>query len=423
LPELYDLTVTSDKFIKFFIDNFPIDTNACEFGGYTKNLCKKIFKQIKKYNTFLKLNKSKLLKTHLIKIESKKQIPTCELNTSRFISDKIKSHINKHSKYHLQYVFTYLKQVFKINFILFNAKDINNLHVYDNYIHNVLIWLLFATDQSINKKCSEHLTVFIYMIDIKKEFPNMQTHVIDHTHVNSALTRTCDTENNIVIFRKEEWFKVLIHETFHSFSLDFSGYLGLNVLNAKLKTIFNIDSEFNAYESYSEFWAELLNVLFISFIFNKNKESFNEYWQSVSVILFYEIQFSLMQCVKVLNFMKLNYTDLFTNRGKKLYKEKTNVFSYHILKTILLFNIDDFLAWCKQYNLSILQFNNKKFALDGFFTFIKTNYLKPQFINKLLITENYLKTIRDSSRDSPGDRGTISRELLNTFRMSIVDMC
>jgi hypothetical protein len=265
------------------------------------------------------------------------------------------------------------------------------------------------------------------MIDIKKEFPNMNTRILDVTHVNSAVTRTCAFENNILIFRKEEWFKVLIHETFHSFSLDFSAHPDLSVLNTNLKSIFNINSKFNAFESYAEFWAELMNVLFISFIFNKKKENFTEYWKNVSVLLFYEIQFSLMQCVKALNYMNLNYTDLFTRKGKQLYKEKTSVFSYHILKTILLFNVNDFLLWCKQSNPTILQFNKTKSAIPGFFKFIKKQHLKPEFVNKLIITEDFLHTIKNSSatKNSSANTGyhNISRELLKTFRMSLIDMC
>jgi hypothetical protein len=184
-----------------------------------------------------------------------------------------------------------------------------------------------------------------------------------------------------------------------------------------LNTIFNINSNFNAFEAYTEFWAEFINIIFISFIFNKKQKNFTEFWQIASVILFYEIQFSLLQCVKVLNFMNLNYTDLFTHMGKQLYKEKTNVFSYHVLKTILLFNIDDFLLWCKQYNNSLLQFNSKKYVFKSFFEFIKGHHLNAEFINQLHITEDYLKLINKSSNQSE-----ISREIIKTLRMSIVDI-
>ena len=365
MSKLTDLSITSDKFIKFFLDNFPLDNNSCEFSSYTKHVCKLLFNKIKIYNKYLNLNKSKFLKSHLIKIESVKQIPKCELNSSRYVPRNVRTYIDTHAQYHLQYIFTCSKQIFKINFILFNDTDIYNLSIYDNYVHYILIWLLLATNQSVKKTCSKRLNIFIYMTDIKKEFPNTTSKILGASHVNSAVTRNCVLENNILIFRKEEWLKVLIHETFHTFSLDFSDYHDLSILNTNLKSIFNINSHFNAFESYSEFWAELINILIISFIFTKKKENFEDYWRIVSVILFYEIQFSLIQCVKVLNYMNLNYTDLFTSKGIQRYKENTNVFSYHILKTILIFNINDFLLWCKRHNLSLLQFNTKKICTAG----------------------------------------------------------
>ena len=44
----------------------------------------------------------------------------------------------------------------------------------------------------------------------------------------------CIKSGLIVLFRREEWFKVFIHECLHSFGMEFSG-MNLNRLNIELK--------------------------------------------------------------------------------------------------------------------------------------------------------------------------------------------
>ena len=70
----------------------------------------------------------------------------------------------------------------------------------------------------------------------------------------------------------EEFFKVFLHECFHAFNMDFSTRPQLEV-KKKLEKIFNVESEFNVYEAYCEFWATILNNAFISFKCPTNKNS------------------------------------------------------------------------------------------------------------------------------------------------------
>ena len=59
-----------------------------------------------------------------------------------------------------------------------------------------------------------------------------------------------------------------------------------------------------------------------------------------------------------------DYNNLYENTSKaesfrKFYKEKSNVFSYYILKFILLYNIDDTFHWVYKNN-NIIQFNKNQ---------------------------------------------------------------
>ena len=66
---------------------------------------------------------------------------------------------------------------------------------------------------------------------------------------------------------------------------------------------------------------------------------------------------------------------------KTLYRENTNVFTYYILKMILLFNYDSFLFWCKKNNSSLLKFRLTSNNLNNFYQFVKSKYKSRQLKN------------------------------------------
>lgn len=187
--------------------------------------------------------------------------------------------------------------------------------------------------------------------------------VLSYSNANSAVTRPCFENNEICIFREEELFKVFIHETFHTFNLDFS--LQMKDVHVKeMKKMFNIKSEFNIYETYAETWAEIMNVLFLSEGSGVNK------------MLQAEVAFSLHQMNKVLSYMGLDYADLLNNTGNAYhkYKEETNVFCYYVLKALTLFYWSDFVEFCG---------GSIKFTMNvgDFIGFIREKYKQSQFID------------------------------------------
>ena len=142
---------------------------------------------------------------------------------------------------------------------------------YNQYSQMVFMWLFIAMQYS-SRKCKSPMNIYIYMTPFKKELPDSRIHILDSNNVNSAFTyTTCKPDNEILIFRKEEWFKVFIHETFHNLGLDFSN-MNLYSLNNKIKCLFAVNSDINAYESYCEFWARIINSAFISFYLLEDNE-------------------------------------------------------------------------------------------------------------------------------------------------------
>ena len=95
------------------------------------------------------------------------------------------------------------------------------IDVYNKYVDTIIMWLYILNEYG-SKKCSTTFTIFLYLTSLEKKLPTSNIDILDQINVNTAFTSTCPSDSEIVIFRKEEWFKVFIHETFHSFGLDFS---------------------------------------------------------------------------------------------------------------------------------------------------------------------------------------------------------
>ena len=70
----------------------------------------------------------------------------------------------------------------------------------------------------------------------------MENEIIGPHHVNGGYTNFCVSQGSIIIYRKEEWLKVLIHVCMHSFGLEFSN-LDLSNFNLELKKLFPIKIE------------------------------------------------------------------------------------------------------------------------------------------------------------------------------------
>uniref|UniRef100_A0A6C0AKK3 Uncharacterized protein n=1 Tax=viral metagenome TaxID=1070528 RepID=A0A6C0AKK3_9ZZZZ len=300
--------------------------------------------------------------------------------------------INQHNKL-LSYEIILLNKKIIINCLL-EEKDLNYIYKYENMISIMLIWLKFVFSYTKNNTLSK-LTINIALTDYLKELPTNNLKILDDMNCNTGSTYACKKDTEIFIYRKEEWFKVFIHETFHSLCLDFS-MMNVKDFNKKINTLFPIDSKFNLYEAYSEFWAEIFNILFCSYFTIEQKNDYKEFKMFFDFFLYNEKLHSLFQCSKILDFYNLKYENLYkkdeiSNLARKQYKENTNVFAYYFIKSILLFNAEKFMKWCDKNQINILIFSKNTRHLNKFFKFIKHHYKENDFIkniNNLQIKHN-----------------------------------
>tara|TARA_Y100000991_G_C21946939_1_gene337895 strand:- start:687 stop:1442 length:756 start_codon:yes stop_codon:yes gene_type:complete len=250
------------------------------------------------------------------------------------------------------------------------------------------------------------------MTDFKKVLPKSSVDTIGINNINSGYSDICKRDSEIVIYRKEEWLKVLMHETFHNLGLEF-GQMNIDTLKVKIKKLFPIESEFALYESWAESWALIMNTALCAYKMlddSKKKVDFVLYYE---FLILNEKKFTCLQVVKILNHMNLTY-DMLINPDMKeqvnqLYRENTNVFAYFIVKLLLVFNDNKFIKWCKKNNPHVVKFLNTEKNLTSLFNFIKTMYKNKQLTSSIKEAEVFYNSQKDN-------------RLKNTLRMSLCEL-
>ena len=259
-----------------------------------------------------------------------------------------------------------------------------------NCLYKIYLWLAIADHYAKNDN-SLTLKIYIYFTNHKKLLPSKEI-ILNTSHVNSAYTYACREHTMISIFRQEEWFKVFIHETFHCMGLDFA-CMDTTTIDTMIYDIIPLKkTDIRSYEAYTEYWAEILNILFISYFTTKTKDNYDLMLEKIEKMFTYERAFSLFQLVKVLKHNNLDYKSIFSHDSisinkKQNYKEDTYVISYYLLKSILLFNVNDFLKWNKQHNKTI-DFETTNENLHSFVDFIKEKYQTTKFMDYISLIEN-----------------------------------
>lgn len=217
------------------------------------------------------------------------------------------------------------------------------IHEYFSYVDR-LLWLL-----------KKPIVADILLTSAKKFYP--PNHVFGPSHVNTGYA-----SDKIVVYRKEEWFKVLIHECFHF--LHFENILFKPSLTREILSLFKVDSEVNLYESYCEVWARTLNCCIISVC----KKQF------LTNLLYHEKRYAVRHMVNVLAHMGLTYEQLFHPCD---YQENTNVLAYVVITAILIYHdfIPNHMSLMPSFTLQesepYVEFIQKHYRSQPFLDFVR----------------------------------------------------
>ena len=423
------LTNKSQQLIQFISKNHCI--NNLKLSNRCENVIKTLYNNINNGYIFLhkekiKFGNSFFYNLQVFQINSSRQIPKPSTFSSDAFPNVINNYINNNIVSCIRYNIAFLNRQIIIHFLCENTNIISQINKFNEYVDNMLVWIYLLNNYSIeNCNGNNNLNIFIYLTSLEKYLPNNNKIVLDEEYVNTAFTYSCPTnKSEIVIFRKEEWFKVFIHETFHSFGLDFSK-MNINECKNILSDIFPINSEFKIYESYSEFWARIINTIFCSYnICKTNKRNdFQSFITLFNTFMNNEIAFSLFQVNKILSFMNLFYEYLYENESyahslrEKFYKENTNVFAYYIITSILIYNYQEFMLWCHVNNTNLLQFKKTFLHQKEFCKFIKKRYKKRIFLKDINCINLFL-----ISNQNKQNKNKTDVYVLNNLRMSLCEI-
>jgi hypothetical protein len=273
---------------------------------------------------------------------------------------------------------------FVLEFIVYDKININNL---DKIVKNMLIFLQILIKISKNSnneinECSKDgisitffLTPFLKKLNITKTETETKE-ILGAKNVNSGFNYICLNSGSIFIYRKEDFFKVFVHESVHGYGIDRALHINFSKnenYNKFLKSFAfaNIHTtNVGINEAITEFWTSLLYLCINSYQESKNMSSFIYNFERLYKL---ELVHALYQISKILHYNNLTYNSFTKNSNSNLnsnlnskYSENSHIFSYFIVKTMMLLNHEHML------NSQVFDLNNI-FKLEH----IKTN----SFIN------------------------------------------
>ena len=225
------------------------------------------------------------------------------------------------------------------------------------------------------------ITIFYAPVDIPKLFPNDGKFRIDN--INSGGTIHERDFTYIILFRKEESDKVLVHELIHNLKLDFS-MSGIYweykyAIDKMIIDNFNINPNIdyiNLFESLTDCLAIIFNSIFNCIL---TKSNIHDYYYT-----------EMLHCHTIAHkiiiysgFKDIN--DLLLRNSNKKLEQYTSVLAYYILKCSLMQNTDTVLtSYFPKFNL--------QWSLNDIQTFFmlcnKDLYLIDNYINNRDIVDS-----------------------------------
>lgn len=361
--------------MKFTEDSIRIQKIIKKFDKIaSENLTKTRTDIIKSF--FIKLNKNHYDRPHCIsRLAILRNHIVEKHDLFNVIPYEIRTDIE--NQYNTAHLTTYIIHSKTINYHIYNKTELNTA-IIESMIYKMNLWLSIAIEQA-NNECSNKLDIHLFLTDHKKILPEYNKPV-DRIHANTAFTTACSSHNRVYIYRKEEWFKVFIHETFHCLGLDFS-HMDMSKSNVIINAMFSTNiGDIRLYESYCETWAETFNLIFIAFIKTPLKVDYVSMFELFQNMYNEELTFSIYQMVSILKKQNIRYIDLIRSNKGLTYNEKTNAFSYYILKTINMFHMNHFLTWCDKNNTNIINFTNTQENIRKYCDFIRKWHSNDEFL-------------------------------------------
>ena len=240
--------------------------------------------------------------------------------------------------------------------------------------------------------------ITIYLTSSKKMFPTAITNtkaILGPNEINSGSTFVIPQPNkngNVTIWRKEELMRVTIHELLHSLKADYHLFT-TPYLNQKAHKKYNLpnDTNININEAYNELNACLFTAAL-------SAPTVQKFFTNIEYERLHSIKLAarVMQYQNTLNKLPAQTSPdwLFNPQTTPIFHQNTNVFSYYIAKTALLYNLNSYISFITTtiptYPLFPPGGTSPTQRLDKFFAILTTSLAKFRpILTKLTETLEY----------------------------------
>jgi len=179
----------------------------------------------------------------------------------------------------------------------------------------------------------------VYLTSFKKSFPGNQK-MLEPYNVNSGVTFTYNhvPYKDVIVYREEEVFKVLMHELIHAFNID-SIYLD-DRHEGRFREYFGRSCKLYLNESFTDTLACIYNCLSFSLILGRVKKD-PDILSLFKMYLARERLYILEKSRDVLTYEGFKWdSGGITHKGKST--EETHVISYYILKALNFYYLNIF---------------------------------------------------------------------------------
>ena len=357
------------------------------------------------------------------------------------INNKISSIVNKHLKSSayiddtiINFILTNTKckivtykniingKTYMFDFIIYNNEiSITNL---DLIVEKMLLVLQLIIAISRNEtRNGQHVTFFL--TPFKKKLNLNNNAILGAKNVNSGFTYPYLVNGVTFIYRKEEFFKVFIHESIHYYGIDKALHkqLNSNINYNKFINLFSIGTEYIAKiginEGLTEYWTFIIYLTALSY---KKSITLANFIYEFERLYKLELLHILFQVVKILNYNKLTYSQFLANssaNSSNKYKETSHIFSYYIVKTLLVYNHENMLKstifdmdFSNKLNITLKSDVN---SINTFFINLLSYASDTRFINIINKVTNYFTNYNRTNNYSIYKRKIILNNLMMMY--------
>jgi hypothetical protein len=240
----------------------------------------------------------------------------------------------------------------------------HKIYIYGNNISPSFIYHVANIVSWWEKIKPQQYIIYLYLTDLKKEFPQSSSLSLTEISINSGFT-FIQKPNDIHIFRKEECLKVLLHELIHASNYDFSNS-NLDNLPIKLRDD-NITNE-----GITEYFAIIHYDWYLASFLKDSVYKNTSLSELFLDLLSKELYWQEYQINKIFKFFNMQPNDLLNDHNN--FSQKTSALSYYVFKHFLFTqnslpillsrNYDDINSLISKFSDYIKNFNSQSKLLN-----------------------------------------------------------